>query len=91
MSHAHSLISVINELLRYAEENDKDILKDEDDDGNTALHLACIKEKFQAAKVLILAGADPEDRYGNENTSMSMRMVNFYNFSNKKYRSSYDM
>ena len=66
MNHTLSLISVINELLRYAQENGKDILKDEDDDGNTALHLACINEKFQAAKALILAGADPEDRYGNE-------------------------
>uniref|UniRef100_A0A1X7V085 Ion transport domain-containing protein n=1 Tax=Amphimedon queenslandica TaxID=400682 RepID=A0A1X7V085_AMPQE len=61
---------VINELLHYAEENDKDILKDEDDDGNTALHLACINEKFQAAKALILAGADPEDRNARQWTPM---------------------
>ena len=61
-------ISIINELLRYAKEAGKDILKDEDDDGNTALHLACINERFYAAKVLILAGADPEDRYGNMGT-----------------------
>ena len=56
---------MINELLRYAKEAGKDILKDEDDDGNTALHLACINERFYAAKALILAGADPEYRYGN--------------------------
>ncbi|XP_019851378.1 PREDICTED: transient receptor potential cation channel subfamily A member 1 homolog [Amphimedon queenslandica] len=62
--------NVINELLHYAEENDKDILKDEDDDGNTALHLACINEKFQAAKALILAGADPEDRNARQWTPM---------------------
>ena len=67
-NHNHSLISVINELLRYAKEVGKDILKDEDDDGNTALHLACINERFYAAKALILAGADPEDRYGSMGT-----------------------
>ena len=56
-------------MISYAKEVGKDILKDEDDDGNTALHLACTNKRFYAAKALILAGADPADRYG----SMGMR------------------
>ena len=54
--------SVVKELVRHGSKKEIDLISDEDDDSNTALHLACIYGHYAVAKVLLESGADPDSR-----------------------------
>ncbi len=41
---------------------DREVMKTGDDDGNTALHIACVQGHERVAKILIKAGADVQAR-----------------------------
>ena len=59
-SHTHTHIphSIVRELIR----NLRGTIVDEDEDGNTPLHQACINGHIGVAKVLVEADADVEAR-----------------------------
>ena len=58
-----SFTSVVKELVRHDKKAKLDLIWDEDDDSNTALHLACINGHYNVAKVLLEADTDPNVRY----------------------------
>ena len=53
---------VVRELMRYQ----VDTIQDEDEDGNSPLHLACINGHVGVVKVLIAANCDVEARLVNQ-------------------------
>ena len=57
--HTHR---VVRELMRYQ----VDTIQDEDEDGNSPLHLACINGHVGVVKVLIAANCDVEARLVNQ-------------------------
>ena len=59
-----SFYRIVIELTKFAQYNNMIVLlKDVDDDGNTALHLSSTEGRFSTTKALIAAGTDPNIRY----------------------------
>ena len=51
--------SVVEELLKRAPQSNADLVEDQDKRSYTPLHLACSHGRYNVAKVLLEAGANP--------------------------------
>ena len=52
-------------MIEALSRHDREVLKTGDEDGNTALHIACQEGHERVAKTLIKSGASITDRWGS--------------------------